>query len=48
MIESNQKFIDSQALKFRLDASDVARVALFPGSDQSARCTGPNFIVDAA
>jgi NAD(P)-dependent dehydrogenase (short-subunit alcohol dehydrogenase family) len=45
--ESNQKFIDSQALKFRLDASHVARVALFLGSDESAGCTGANFIVDA-
>lgn len=45
--ESNQKFIDSQALKFRLDASHVARLALFLGSDESAGCTGANFIVDA-
>jgi NAD(P)-dependent dehydrogenase (short-subunit alcohol dehydrogenase family) len=45
--ESNQKFIDSQALKFRLDASHVARVALFLGSDESLGCTGANFVVDA-
>jgi NAD(P)-dependent dehydrogenase (short-subunit alcohol dehydrogenase family) len=45
--ESNQKFIDSQALKFRLDASHVARVALFLGSDESFGCTGANFVVDA-
>ncbi len=45
--ESNQKFIDNQALKFRLDASHVARVALFLGSDESSGCTGANFVVDA-
>jgi NAD(P)-dependent dehydrogenase (short-subunit alcohol dehydrogenase family) len=45
--ETNQRFIDSQALKFRLDASHVARVALFLGSDESSGCTGANFIVDA-
>jgi NAD(P)-dependent dehydrogenase (short-subunit alcohol dehydrogenase family) len=45
--ELNQQFIDLQALKFRLDASHVARLALFLGSDESAGCTGANFIVDA-
>lgn len=45
--ESNQRFIDGQALKFRLDPSDVARVALFVGSDESSGCTGANFVVDA-
>jgi len=45
--ESNQRFIDNQALKFRLDASHVARVALFLGSDESSGCTGANFVVDA-
>ena len=45
--EANQAFLDQQALKFRLDASHVARVALFLGSDESAGCTGANFIVDA-
>jgi len=43
----SQKFIDLQALKFRLDAAHVARLALFLGSDESAGCTGANFIVDA-
>lgn len=47
MIESNQKFIASQAFKFRLDASHLAHVALFRGSDESAGRTGANFIVDA-
>lgn len=45
--EMNQQFLDLQALKFRLDASHVARLALFLGSDESAGCTGANFIVDA-
>ncbi|MCW5719822.1 MAG: SDR family oxidoreductase [Devosia sp.] len=45
--ELNQQFIDLQALKFRLDASHVARMALFLGSEESAGATGANFIVDA-
>lgn len=47
MIQSNQKFIESRAFKFRLDTSHVAHAALFRGSDESAGCTGANFIVDA-
>lgn len=45
--ELNQQFLDLQALKFRLDAGHVARLALFLGSDESAGCTGANFVVDA-
>ncbi|MGZ2426478.1 NAD(P)-dependent dehydrogenase (short-subunit alcohol dehydrogenase family) [Rhizobium laguerreae] len=45
--EQNQQFIDLQALKFRLDASHVARMALFLASDESGGCTGANFVVDA-
>ena len=45
--ELNQQFLDLQALKFRLDASHVAKMALFLGSDESGGCTGANFIVDA-
>ena len=45
--EVNQRFLDQQALKFRLEADDVARMALFLGSDESRGCTGQNFIVDA-
>lgn len=45
--EIDQEFIDLQALKVRLDASHVARLALFLGSDESAGCTGANFMVDA-
>lgn len=46
-LEESQKFIDLQALKFRLDAGHVARLALFLGSDESEGCTGANFMVDA-
>lgn len=45
--ELNQQFLDLQALKFRLDASHVAKMALFLGSDESGGCTGANFMVDA-
>ncbi len=45
--EVSQGFIDLQALKFRLEASHVARMALFLASDESAGCTGANFMVDA-
>jgi NAD(P)-dependent dehydrogenase (short-subunit alcohol dehydrogenase family) len=45
--ELNQQFLDLQALKFRLDASHVAKMALFLGSDESSGCTGANFMVDA-
>lgn len=45
--ELDRQFIDLQALKFRLDASHVARMALFLGSDESSGCTGANFMVDA-
>ncbi|WP_114946062.1 SDR family NAD(P)-dependent oxidoreductase [Microvirga calopogonii] len=45
--ELNQQFLDLQALKFRLDASHVAKMALFLGSDESGGCTGANFIIDA-
>lgn len=44
--ERSQQFIEQQALKFRLDGSHVARMALFLGSDESAGCTATNFIVD--
>jgi NAD(P)-dependent dehydrogenase (short-subunit alcohol dehydrogenase family) len=45
--ELSQQFIERQALKFRLDGSHVARVALFLGSDEGAGCTSANFVVDA-
>lgn len=45
--ELNQQYLDLQALKFRLDATHVARMALFLASDESQGCTGANFMVDA-
>lgn len=45
--KANQEFLDLQMLKFRLDANDCARMALFLASDESRGCTGQNFIVDA-
>ncbi len=45
--ELDRQFIDLQALKFRLTAEHVARLALFLGSDESSGCTGANFMVDA-
>ncbi len=41
------EFIQLQALKFRLTPEHVARTALFLASDESAGCTGANFLVDA-
>ena len=43
----DREFLDLQALKFRLEATDVARVALFLASDEARGCTGANFVVDA-
>ncbi|MGL6069788.1 MAG: sulfoquinovose 1-dehydrogenase, partial [Craterilacuibacter sp.] len=45
--KNNQLFIDQQMLKFRLDAADCARLALFLASDEARGCTGQNFVVDA-
>ena len=45
--EEDQKFIDLQCLKFRLDATHVARPTLFLASDDSDGITGQNLIVDA-
>jgi NAD(P)-dependent dehydrogenase (short-subunit alcohol dehydrogenase family) len=45
--ELDRQFIELQALKFRLEAHDVARIALFLGSDESRGCTGQDFIIDA-
>jgi len=44
--QADAEFIALQALKFRLTAEHVARVALFLASDESAGCTGANFVVD--
>lgn len=45
--ETDQQFLELQALKVRLEPMDVARLALFLGSDESRGCTGQDFIVDA-
>lgn len=45
--EEDQKFIDLQCLKFRLDSTHVARSTLFLASDDSDGVTGQNLIVDA-
>ncbi len=45
--EADRQFIELQALKFALDESDVARMALFLGADDARGVTGQNFIVDA-
>jgi NAD(P)-dependent dehydrogenase (short-subunit alcohol dehydrogenase family) len=45
--EKDAEFVALQALKFRLTAEHVARMALFLGSDESVGCTGANFVVDA-
>ncbi|MDE2050759.1 MAG: SDR family oxidoreductase [Gammaproteobacteria bacterium] len=45
--ELDAEFIGLQALKFRLTPAHVARVALYLGSEESAGCTGANFVVDA-
>jgi NAD(P)-dependent dehydrogenase (short-subunit alcohol dehydrogenase family) len=45
--ELDAQFIALQALKFRLTAEHVARMALFLGSDESGGSTGANFVVDA-
>ena len=45
--EEDQKFIDFQCLKFRLDSAHVARPTLFLASDDSDGITGQNLLVDA-
>lgn len=44
---ADREFLDLQMLKFRLEASDCARMALFLASDEARGCTGQNFVVDA-
>jgi NAD(P)-dependent dehydrogenase (short-subunit alcohol dehydrogenase family) len=45
--EIDSRIIENQALKVALDATHVARMALFLASDEAAGCTGANFLVDA-
>jgi NAD(P)-dependent dehydrogenase (short-subunit alcohol dehydrogenase family) len=42
-----QEILAQQCLKFRLDANDVARAALFLASDASRGITGQSLVVDA-
>jgi NAD(P)-dependent dehydrogenase (short-subunit alcohol dehydrogenase family) len=46
-VEAEADIMRGQALKYRLDAMDVARMALFLASAESAGCTGAQFLVDA-
>lgn len=43
----DQRFLDLQSLKFRLQPDEVARVALFLASDEARGIAGQNLIVDA-
>lgn len=45
--QGDREFLDLQSLKFRLQPSHIARVALFLASNESEGCTGANFVVDA-
>ena len=45
--EDDQRFLDLQCLKFRLQPEDVARAALFLASDEARGITGQNIVVDA-
>jgi NAD(P)-dependent dehydrogenase (short-subunit alcohol dehydrogenase family) len=45
--EDDQRFLDLQCLKFRLQPDEVARAALFLASDEARGITGQNLIVDA-
>ena len=44
--ELEQHFLDTQALKYRLDADDVVAMALWLASDDAHGCAGQAFIVD--
>lgn len=44
---ADQRFIELQCLKFRVEPSHIADMALFLASDQSAAVTGQSVIVDA-
>ncbi|MBM3567749.1 MAG: SDR family oxidoreductase [Alphaproteobacteria bacterium] len=44
--ELERSFLDAQVLKFLLEPDHVAAMALFLAADDSAGCSGQNFIVD--
>lgn len=45
--EFDRQLLELQALKLRLEAGHVARLALFLASDEAGGCTGADFLVDA-
>ena len=45
--DDDQRFLDLQCLKIRLQPEEVARAALFLASDEARGITGQNIIVDA-
>lgn len=45
--DHDKQFVDAQALKFRLTPDHVAPMVLFLAADDSAGCSGQNFVVDA-
>ena len=44
--DDDQRFLDLQCLKFRLQPEEVARAALFLASDEARGITGQNLVVD--
>ena len=44
--DDDQRFLDLQCLKFRLQPDEVARAALFLASDEARGITGQNLVVD--
>jgi len=45
--DDDQRFLDLQCLKYRLQPEEVARAALFLASDEARGITGQNLVVDA-
>ena len=45
--EDDQRFLELQCLKFRLQPDEVARAALFLASDEARGIAGQNLVVDA-
>ena len=45
--EDDQRFLDLQCLKFRLQPAEIARVALFLASDEARGIAGQAIVVDA-
>lgn len=45
--DADRRFIELQCLKFHVEPSHIADMALFLASDQSAAVTGQSVIVDA-